>query len=334
MKPPPLPYSARRTAMPPPLPRTMATAPRLRSAVLPLLPPTKPVDLELLAKLPSMSWRACYLMEGFLSGEHRSPRKGYSVEFAEYRAYQPGDELRRVDWRLFGRSDRLYLKRYEEHTQLKAHLVLDVSASMSYVSRPGILTKLDYARMILAGIALLMQRDGDPVGLALAGDGLEDYLRPRCSTGHLHALFGKLDSVPKGSQTNLGAALSKLAALLSKRNLVIIAGDFYEDAATLLPALRRLRHDKHEVVALQVLDPAEVDFDFEASGNFVDLESRMVLPLHSGAARDRYLKKFRTFLAETEEMFRGHGADYVLLRTDESPVRALAAYFAKRESTL
>ncbi len=296
------------------------------------LPPVEPVDMELLANLPTMSWRARYLMDGYLTGEHRSPRKGYSVEFAEYRAYQQGDELRRVDWRLFGRSDRLYLKRYEEQTQLKAHLVLDVSTSMSYASRPGILTKLDYARMVLASLALIMKRDGDPFGLALAGEGLEDYLRPRCSAGHLHNVFGMLDRVPLGRPTRMGEALFKLAALLNRRSLVIIAGDFYEEASTLIPALRRLRHDRHEVVALQVLDPAEVDFDLDVAGRFIDLETGVAMPLQSTAARKRYLEQFRAFLAETEETFREHGADYFLLRTDESPIHALAGYFAKREA--
>ncbi|MDQ3623567.1 MAG: DUF58 domain-containing protein, partial [Verrucomicrobiota bacterium] len=276
------------TTLPPPLPAR--------------LPPVAPIDLRLMAQVPSLSWRARYLMDGFLNGLHRSPSKGSSVEFAEYRAYQPGDDLRRIDWRLYGRTDRLHLKQYEEDTQVRAHLVLDVSASMSYAGRAGLLTKLDYARTILAALAFLMQRENDATGLAIIGSDLEDFAKARCSKAHVLNLIGKLDRVPRGSTTQLGANLVALARLLPRRSLVIVASDFYEEEEALVAAVRRLRHDRHEVVGFQVLDPVEVDFDAASSGTFVDLESGERLRLNSEAVRAGYLKRFGAFLTRTEEI--------------------------------
>jgi uncharacterized protein (DUF58 family) len=299
------------------------------------LPEVQPLDMRLLMRLPSLPWRARYLMEGFLSGHHRSPFKGVSTEFTQYRNYQPGDDLRHLDWRLWGRTDRLFLRQYEEETRLKMHLVLDISASMSYSSRPGGFTKLDYARTILGALAMLMQRRNDAVGLALAGFRLEEYLRPRCSAAHLAALLGRLDTVPRGcAVTGLASCLLTLANLLSRRSLVVVTSDFYGQIEPMTAAIQRLRHDHHEVVAFHILDPLEMDFDFDTRGTFVDLESGSALKLESSAARERYLEALQNFLKQTEAMCRDHGVDYLRLRTDESPIPALTMYLAKREKTL
>jgi uncharacterized protein (DUF58 family) len=204
---------------------------------------------------------------------------------------------------------------------------------MSYASAPDGFTKLDYARTVLGALALLMQRQNDAVGLAVIGARLEDYLHPRSSVAHLQTLLGRLDRVHGGTVTALADGLFMLSNLLARRSLVVLASDFYEDAARLGAAVQRLRHDHHEVVVFHILDPAEIEFNFDAHGTFIDLESGAALKLDSGAARRTYLDGFRAFVENTERLFRDHGADYLLLRTDQSPIPALALYLARREAT-
>src|SRR3954469_2860847 len=182
-----------------------------------------PIDLDLVTSLPSLPLRARYLVESFLTGRHRSPIKGTSPEFAEYSTYQPGDELRRIDWRLYGRSDRLCVKKYEDENQLRACLPRDVSASLRSGSRPGLMTKFDLARTVLAAIALLARRQHDAVGLALLGDTgspgdahVIDFLRPSASIAQQHTVFGRIEAPPDARSLSLGLALPRIAALLPR----------------------------------------------------------------------------------------------------------------------
>lgn len=302
-----------------------------------LTPPVAPIDLDLVVSLPSLPLRARYLVESFLTGRHRSPIKGTSPEFAEYRTYQVGDELRRIDWRLYGRSDRLGVKQFEDENQLRACLALDVSASLRYASRPGLLTKFDLARTGLAAIALLARRQHDAVGLALLGEtaspldaGVIDFLRPSASLAHQHTVFARLESPPTARHLELGRALPRIAALLPRGGLVVVASDFYGDLAPLQAALRLFRSQRLELLAVQVLDPMETDFATDTAGRFVDLETGAYLPLNSAAARAGYLQRFGKFQHDLRETFREHGADLVSLRTDGNPLPALAAYLARR----
>ncbi len=290
-----------------------------------------PLDLQLLADLPSLALRSRCLVDGFLSGRHRSPQKGSSVEFAEYRDYQLGDDLRRVDWRLFARSDRLHVKQYEDEAQLRVFTVLDASASMDFSSRRGALNKLDFARLALAGIATLAQRQGDAFGLGVAGVKLADFLRARSTSSHWHTYIGRLENFPPQRQTNLAHTLEALAEIIPPRSLVVIASDFYEDLPSLESALSRLRYDGHDLIGLQVLDPFELDFDLDHAGIWVDAESGVRQHLDSPAVRAGYLQRFRQFCAGLEEQFRAVGGDFVQLRTDHPPVTALAGYLAARK---
>lgn len=296
-----------------------------------------PIDLDLVASLPTLPLRARYLVESFLTGRHRSPIKGTSPEFAEYRTYQPGDELRRIDWRLYGRSDRLCVKQFEDENQLRACLALDLSASLRYASRPGLMTKLDLARTVLAAVALLARRQHDAVGLALLGDtdtvadaGLMDFLRPGASVSHHHNVLARLEEPPAARTLALGEALPRIAALLPHGGLVVLASDFYCDLAEVQTALRLYRSQRLELIAVQVLDPMEVEFATDTAGRFVDLEGGTYLPLNSAAAREGYLKRFGAFQQSLQDVFREHGADLVTLRTDGNPLPALAAYLARR----
>jgi len=290
-----------------------------------------PLDLKLLADLPSLALRSRCLVDGFLSGRHRSPQKGSSVEFAEFRDYQLGDDLRRVDWRLFARSDRLHIKQYEDEAQLRVFTVLDASASMDFNSRRGTLNKLDFARLALAGVATLAQRQGDAFGLGVAGEELADFLRARSTSSHWQTFIGRLENFPPQRQTALARALESLAEIIPPRSLVVIASDFYEDLPALEAALSRLRYDGHDLIGLQVLDPLELDFDLDHAGIWVDAESGARQRLDAPAIRAGYLKRFHQFCAGLEEQFRDVGGDFVQLRTDEPPVAALAGYLAARK---
>ena len=322
------------TAIPPR--RVTAPAPLRGRSSLPPLPvkkhPVPPLDLALLHDLPSLELRARYLMDGFLMGMHRSPKKGFSVEFAEYRAYQFGDDLRRIDWRLYGRSDRLNVKQYEQETQLRVFLVLDTSASMAYTSRPQTwLRKIDFARTLLAAVGLLALRQCDAFGLAAIGADLEDYLKPKASKSHWLTALGRMDSLQTGGATGLAQGLTTLAELLPRRSLVVIASDFYEESVALNAALRRLRFDRQEIIAFHILDPVEIDLNEDWSGTFVDAETGRKEILDSAAVRPGYRKRIQEFLARTQTSFLDHGGDYSLLRTDANPMTALGNYLGRRD---
>ncbi len=294
--------------------------------------PVPSLDLGLLHSLPSLALRARSVMDGYLTGLHRSPKKGFSVEFADYRAYQPGDDLRRVDWRLYGRTDRLYLKEFEQETQLRVFLVLDTSASMAYASRPGVwLRKIDFARTLLAALGLLALRQGDAFGMATIGDDLGEFLGPKASQSHWRSLVGRMDALQCGGPTGLAKGLQALAELLPRRSLVIIASDFYEESDALNAALRRLRFDRHELIGLHVLDPVEVTLGEDWSGTFVDAETGERRAVDTAAVRRGYLERFQKFMEGTQAEFLNQAGDYALQRTDGNPVAALGTYLARRE---
>ena len=309
---------------PPPIPRNVRSHARPVARAAPL-------DLQLLADLPSLALRSRCLVDGFLSGRHRSPQKGSSVEFAEYRDYQLGDDLRRVDWRLFGRSDRLHVKQYEDEAQLRVFTVLDASASMDFSSRRTAWNKLEFARLALAGIALLAQRQGDAFGLGIAGSELSDFLRARSSSSHWQSFVGRLENVVPQRSTALARALESLAEIIPSRSLVIVASDFYEDLSPLESALSRLHYDGHDLIGLQVLDPVELDFDLDHAGLWTDAETGARQNLDAAAVRAGYLQRFGEFCTGLEEQFRAVGGDFIQLRTDQPPVAALAGYIAARK---
>jgi uncharacterized protein (DUF58 family) len=312
----------------------MIAPPPLRTLVPPVLERSPrraaPLDLRLLADLPSLALRSRCLVDGFLTGRHRSPRKGSSVEFAEYRDYQRGDDLRRVDWRLFARSDRLHVRQYENEAQLRVFTVLDVSASMDFSSRRTAMNKLDFARLTLAGIAALAQRQGDAFGLGIAGAGLVDFLRARTTSAHWQTFVGRLENFSPQPQTALAQTLEALAEIIPRRSLVVIASDFYEEPPALEAALSRLRYDGHDLIGLQVLDPLEVELDLDHTGIWVDAETGARQYLEAPSVREGYLERFGQFCAGLAAQFRDAGGDFEQLRTDQPPVAALASYVSAR----
>ncbi len=271
-------------------------------------------------------------MDGFLMGMHRSPQKGFSVEFAEYRRYQLGDDLRRIDWRLYGRTDRLNVKQYEQETQSRVFLVLDTSASMAYASQPETwLRKIDFARTLLAAVGLLALRQCDAFGLAVIGADLDDFLKPKASKSHWLTTLGRMDAMQTGGSTGLAKGLTTLAELLPRRSLVVIASDFYEDNPALNAALRRLHFDRQEIIAFHTLDPVEIELNESWSGTFIDSETGQKQILDTVAVRRSYVDRIQKFLALTQTSFLDHAGDYTLLRTDSNPMKALGNYLGRRE---
>lgn len=295
-------------------------------------PAAEPLDMGLLAALPTLPLRSRYLASSFLSGRHRSPWKGQSVDFVESRAYQLGDEPRRIDWRYYARTDRLTVRIFEHDSQLRIYLVLDTSKSMAWRSRESVLTKLDYARAVLASLAVLARRQQDAVGLVLADEADPVFLKHSSSPAHLQAIFARLDLARSSGRLNFAETGEQVARLVPPRSLIVWAGDFYEDLDVVSAALRRLRYEGHDVLGLQVLDPAEMDFDITSDGLFFDVESGFGLPVSTEAARTTYLENFHAFQRSLQGVFHDEACDLAVLRTDQAPSAALAAFLARRES--
>jgi len=207
---------------------------------------------EVLAKLKQIDLKAKLVVEGFLTGLHRSPYKGFSQEFAEYRVYMPGDEPKRIDWKVYAKTDRFFIREYEEETNLKAYILLDASGSMGYTSNK--VTKLEYASYLAASLAYLLIKQRDSVGLITFTSKLDDYVPPRSSPSHLPVLLKKIDKIKPGGDTNLANTFHQLAEKIKRRGLVIILSDLFDDKDRVLSALRHFRHKKHEVLVFNILD--------------------------------------------------------------------------------
>jgi uncharacterized protein (DUF58 family) len=283
-----------------------------------------------LAALGSLPLRARRLADALGVGGHTSRRKGASIEFADYRDYQTGDDLRRVDWRLYARTDRLHVRETHEETPLRVVLLLDVSTSMAYASRPGLLTKLDYARSLLGAVALLVRRQRDACGAGLLARDLVRWLPPSASPARLQVVWGLLDTPSPVDSTALARALEQVLETAPRRCLFVLASDFYEDLAALTPAIRRLRYERHDLLALQIADPAEVDFPFDDPAEFFDVETGTALALDPAAAARGYRERFAAHRAAVAEVCVQHGCEALTLRTDEAPLEALRACLAHR----
>lgn len=306
--------------MPPPLPRRIGYTP----------PPMRPLSVAELVALGSLPLRARRLADALGIGGHTSRRKGASIEFADYRDYQPGDELRRVDWRLYARTDRLHLREAHEETPLRVVLLLDVSPSMAYVGAPGLLSKLDYARTLLGALALLVRRQRDACGAGLISDDLAKWLPPSRSPARLQAVWGLLEAPTRGHTTSLARALHTTLDVAPARCLFVVASDFYEESADFARVVQRLRHERHDLLALQVADPVEVDFPFDEPGVFFDTETGRDLTLDPAASARAYREKFAAHRSAVTAACRDHGCDALELRTDEPPLDALRACLARR----
>ncbi|HSJ30998.1 MAG TPA: DUF58 domain-containing protein [Longimicrobiales bacterium] len=285
-----------------------------------------------LAALGGLEFVARQVVEGFIAGLHRSPHRGFSVEFAEHRMYQPGDDLRYIDWRMYGRSDRYYIKQFEEETNLRSYLLVDASASMSWTSAEGVLpTKLWYAKQLAASLALMLVRQGDAVGLLAFDSAIRSHIAPRGGRRHWHELLRTLEPVTASGRTDPGSALRDLAGRLRRRGLVILISDLLVDPDATRLALRFLRHRGHEVLVFHLLDPGERELPGVGEVRFVDPETDEELPVSAADVRQEYREAVEHALAEWRRDLAPQGIDYVLVGTDEPMAHALRAYLHKRE---
>lgn len=285
---------------------------------------------QTLASLQGLDLQARLVVEGYVAGLHKSPYHGFSVEFAEHREYVPGDDIRHVDWKVWSKTDKYYLKQYEEETNLLTYLLLDTSESMGYASE-GNVTKLQYAEFVAAALAYLVLQQQDSVGLATFDDQVRRYLRPSGQPSHLKELFHVMDQAPAHSKSDLGAIFHDLAERFKKRGVVVLLSDLFDEPARILKGLRHFRHRRHEVIVFHVLDPAEVEFPFRQTTLFKGLEGLPEVLTEPHALRRAYQAELGEFLDELKAGCRSLDIDYVPLRTDYDLDGPLASYLASRQ---
>jgi uncharacterized protein (DUF58 family) len=295
--------------------------------------PDRPfLDPAVVARLGTLELKARTIVEGFLSGLHRSPFKGFSVEFAEYRQYMPGDDLSTIDWKVFARSDRYYVKKFEEETNLDAHLLLDVSGSMGYGSTA--MTKFEYAACLAASLAYLMNRQRDAVGLTAFDDKIVEMLPAASRPGHLRNMLVTLDRLKLGRETNVSKPLHQIVDSLSKRGMVVLISDLLDEPGAVIRSLKHFQFRGNDVIAFHVLDPDEIDFPFERATKFEDLETSEEILAVPAAVRDHYLKEMAGLIDRYRRELGASGIDYELLSTKRPLELALMSYLSTRARAL
>jgi uncharacterized protein (DUF58 family) len=293
------------------------------------------LDPALLARLGPLQVRARKVMEGVLTGLHKSPHHGQSVEFAEHKEYAPGDEIKHIDWRAFAKLDKYYVKRFEMETNLRALLVLDASGSMAYGR--GAMTKLQYASVCAGALAYLLVRQGDQVGLCVAGDGgtsegVREFLPFASSPTHVQELLRMLEGSQGTGPTLLPAALDFTAEKAGRRALVVVLSDLFDATEQSLPALKMLRSRRHDVLVLQTLDREELDFPFDDPTRFLSMEDDRQIEAQPRQIRESYLVEMRRFLESTRKELARSDVEVEQIATDAAPDRVLLKLLARREA--
>ena len=293
------------------------------------------LDPQLVERLNHLQVSARSVVEGAVTGAHRSPLKGASVEFRQHRFYTPGDEPRRLDWRVLGRTDRPYIKEYDEETNLRCVLMLDESGSMAYGGakaaagvEPG--SKFDYAAKLVASLAYLMLGQTESVGLALFGGRVQQWLAPRSGTAQLSRVIDLLERAGPTGESDPGRAIQDVADRLGKRSLVIVVSDLFTPLPRLREGLARLRHDRHETIALQVLHPDELEFPFRKWSRFRGLEGERPRLLEPAVARKTYLENFRRHRRGLEETCRALGVEFYSFVTDKPVIDSITTFLRRR----
>jgi uncharacterized protein (DUF58 family) len=286
------------------------------------------LDPTVLSTLGNLELRARVVVEGFISGLHKSPHRGFSVEFNDYRHYYQGDDMRHVDWKLYARSDKFYVKQYEDETNVRCYLVLDSSASMAYAS--GAMSKLEYGRTLASALAYFIMRQRDAVGLITFDEKVKDYIPALCRQPHLVRILRTLSELNAGNRTNASRPLADLAANLSRKSLVILISDMLEDEVATIKTLQQLRSMGNDVIMFHVLDDAELLFPFTESSEFIDAETRESFITSPGAIRKSYLENLNQYLSYCRKQCQSSGIDYCLLNTSQPLDAALSSYISRR----
>lgn len=287
------------------------------------------LDPEVVTKLKGLDLKARLVVEGFLTGLHKSPYRGFSVEFAEHRQYMPGDETRRIDWKVWAKTDRYYIKEFEEETNMKGYVLLDASGSMAYGS--GQISKLEYSSLLAASLSFLLLRQQDSVGLITFDTRIRRYIPPRSTALHLHHILKELDGLSAGRETNVSVTFHELAERIKRRGLIIVISDLLDDPREVLLSLKHFRHKKHEVIVFHVLDKYELEFPFQKSAIFKDMETNEEIPVHPQHLRREYRQQLRGFIESYKRRCRENSIDYVPIDTTTPYGFALTSYLAKRK---
>ena len=283
---------------------------------------------ETVALLNSMSLRARLVVEGYIIGHHRSPYHGFSVEFAEHRSYGPGDEIKHIDWKLFGKTDRLYVKRYEEETNLRAHIILDTSKSMLYSSAQ--VSKLSYANSLAASLSYLMINQQDAVGIAKFSDKIDTFIPPKARPSHLNLILSQLDDKDSGNDTQIGMVLHELADRIKKRGMVILISDLLDKPENIMKGLKHFRHQNQEVIVFHIQDRKESEFDFDTRTKFFDMETGEEIVTEPWHIRSNYNELISKLESNYKSNCRENLIDYVPLFTDQSLDIGITEYLKKR----
>ena len=287
------------------------------------------LDPQVLARIDNLSLLARTVVDGFINGLHRSPYLGLSIDFAEHRPYMPGDDIRRIDWRVFGRTDRYYVKEFEADTNANFLVVLDVSRSMDYASN-GI-TKLDYARYLAACLSYFSRQQRDRVGLATVADDIVEFVPP--SAKHLDIVLHTIDRIEPSRGSSLERTLLKVAEATKRRSILVLISDLYEEPQTILRAVSYLKNKGNDVLVFHVLDRAEIDFPFEGPGHFEDLESGERIPVVPELQREQYRQLMQSHLSEVARLLVENRIDYFFFDTSKPLDYALFAYLSRREKS-
>lgn len=292
------------------------------------------LDPRTLAKLQGLHLRARHIVEGYVAGLHRSPFHGFSIEFSEHRNYAPGDDLRYVDWKVFGRTDKLYVKQYDDETNLVCQLVLDVSQSMSYRGPSAPLSKFEYAQSLAAALAWLVLQQQDAVGLVTFDQQVRASVRPSSHAAHLQPIFQVLEAAALDAPTRAGAVFHALAERWTRRSVVVVLSDLFDAPDALLAGLQHFRHRRHDVIVFHILDPQEIDFSFQRPTRFLGLEQRPQVLADPRAVRRAYRRAFAEFQRAVQVGCRRFGLDYAEMRTDRPFDEALSHYLSWRAARL
>jgi len=292
------------------------------------------LDPKTLERIKRLDVRARLVVEGFITGQHQSPYHGFAVEFASHREYVPGDDIKHIDWKVWSKTDRLYIKEYEEETNLKCTILLDCSKSMRYGSKAAVpWSKFDYGATAAASLAYLLQQQQDAVGLVTFHRQVERYLPPSSHPTHLKRMFHELEQVTPDDQTDISNVFPELARQIRKRGLVVLISDLFLDLPTLAESLRQFRLRKHEVVVFHVLHADEINFPFQDNTQFRGLEVDQPLLAEPRALRNSYLEVLQDYLTKVRKLCANSGIDYVPLNTEEPLDAALAGYLTFRQRT-
>jgi uncharacterized protein (DUF58 family) len=290
------------------------------------------LDPAIVARLGTIDLKAKTIVEGFLTGLHRSPFKGFSVEFAEYRQYLPGDDLATLDWKIYARSDRHVVKKFEEETNVECHILLDVSRSMGYGSHA--VTKLEYGSYLAGALAYLMNRQRDAVGLLTFDDRIRELLPCSARPGHLKTVLLTLERLTLGTRTDIAKPLGDLVQAIRKRGLVVLISDLLDDPDRVIEGLKHFRYRGTDVVVFQVLDPHELTFPFDRAARFRDVESDDEVIAVPAAVRETYKARLEAMVTHFRTVLGQNGIDYILLDTAQPLEMALVAYLQTRRRAL